>query len=151
MSNEIESGEPSRTIRFENICEGTKESRIYPITNEVYDHLLAGFGDRSPIHVEPEFARSFGFLGPVMHGAILNGFLSHFVGMHFPGRLGLLLTVDLRYSQPNYLNDAIQLDAVVTQKTESTRAITMDVKFQNLTRNWLAARGRVQVLLRNET
>lgn len=137
-----------RLIEFEAIPEGATASFEYVISEEVYEAFLRAFRDNSPIHVDEAYAVSCGFAGKVMHGSLLNGFLSHFVGVHFPGRLSLLLSSDLRFAQPSYLGDVIRLEAVVAQKMEANRVVVLNVTFQNQTRNCVAARGRVQVMVR---
>jgi len=98
-------------IRYQEITVGMKAAHDYVITQEIYEHFLAAFQDHSSVHVDEAFARSRGFSGKVMHGSLLNGFVSHFVGMHFPGQSSLLLSVDLRFSHPSYLGDAIRMRA----------------------------------------
>jgi len=136
------------TTRYNDIKVGAKVAHNYVITHEVYDHFLAAFHDYSPVHVDEEFARSQGFLNKVMHGALLNGFISHFVGMKFPGRFGLLLSSDLRFSNPSYLGDTIHLEAVVSQKLDARHVVVLDLVLTNGTRNHLAARGRIQVMVK---
>jgi len=140
-----------RIFRYPDIPVGMKQERDYAITPEVREHFLRAFHDHSPLHVDSAYAKACGYPDCVMHGSVLNGFLSHFVGMYFPGRLSLLLAVDLRFAQPSFLGDLIRLEAVVSQKLDARRVIMLDVSFQNVTRNCLAARGRVQVLLREES
>jgi len=137
----------SQGICYEDISAGRADSMDYCIETGVYEHFLAAFGDESPVHVDDQFARSRGFDGRVMHGALLNGFISHFVGMVFPGRDSLLLAVDLRYASPCYLGDVIHLESVVTQKMDSRRVVVLDVTLTNTTRNCAAARGRIQVMV----
>ncbi len=127
-----------------------RASHDYLITTGVYEHFLAAFHDASPVHVDEDFAKSRGFLGKVMHGSLLHGFISHFVGMRFPGRLSLLLSVDLRYLNPSYLGDAIHLVALVSQKMEARNVLVLDVTLANTTRGHLAARGRLQVMLKED-
>jgi 3-hydroxybutyryl-CoA dehydratase len=140
----------TRTFRYEDIEVGMQMQHDYAITAEVYGHFLAAFGDRSPIHVDEAYAKESGFSGKVMHGTLLNGFLSHFVGTYFPGRLSLLLAADLRYAQPCYLDDAIRLEMKVDQKMEARKIVVLHAVFTNLTRRAPAARGRVQVMLRDK-
>lgn len=128
-----------------------KEAHDYVITPEVYEHFLAAFHDYSPVHVDENFAKSRGFSGKVMHGSMLNGFISHFVGMYFPGQLSLLLSVDLRFSNPFYLGNAIRVAAVVSQKMEAHKIIVLDATISNVTCNNLAARGRIQVMIKEES
>jgi len=140
---------PPNDCSYEDIAVGMKIEHGYAIRPEVYQTFLEAFHDFSPVHVDQNYARTAGFAGRVMHGAQLNGFLSHFVGMIFPGRRSLLLAVDLRYLQPSYLGDELQLTAGVTQKLDAKKVIILDLVFQNLTQKTIAARGRAQVMLRD--
>jgi len=139
-----------RTFRYDEISVGERHQRDYVITVETRRNFLLAFEDHSPVHVDEAFARSQGFEGCVMHGAILNGFTSNFVGMYFPGRFSLLLTVDLRFSNVSYLNDSIRIEAIVSQKMDARRVVVLDLAFSNLTRNWTAARGRAQVMIKEQ-
>jgi len=140
-----------RVYRYQEIAVGMKETRDYVITSEVIEHFLAAFHDHSPVHVDETYAKSRGFQGRVMHGSLLNGFISHFVGMHFPGKLSLLLAVDLRFSNPSYLGDVIRVEAVVGQKMDAHNIVILDATLTNLTRNHLAARGRINVMVKDES
>ena len=133
------------TPAFADISEGMTRQAEYVITPEVYEGFLAVFGDRNPLHVDADRARSTGFIGPVMHGAIQNGFVSHFVGMVFPGDRSLLLSVELRYLKPCYLGDVLDLTARVNQKSEPHQVILMNVVLENKTQGHTASNGRVQV------
>lgn len=135
---------------FEDLFEGYCVEQEYRITPEIYGTFLELFPDRSPVHVDDAFARANGFKGVVMHGAILNGFLSHFVGMRLPGRRSLELTVDMRYLKPSYLGDTIRLTGTIAQKIESRRAVVMDVTYSNCTQGTTVARARVQAALMGE-
>lgn len=139
----------SQVYSFHEIQEHSEHSHVYTIDEDVYHALITAFRDRSPIHVDEAYAREAGFSGCVMHGAILNGFLSHFVGMHFPGRKSLILTVSLNYHNPTYLGDEIELTARVRQKVETGQVVVLDVKFVNRTADRVAASGKAHVSLRN--
>ena len=136
--------------RYQDISTGQRETFDYSITQAVYQHFLDAFHDYSPIHVDEDYAKSCGFAGRVMHGSLLNGFLSNFIGTWFPGRFSLLLAVDLRFSQPSYLGDIIRLETVVSQKMDSRHIVILDATMTNLTQNHLAARGRIQVMIKDE-
>jgi acyl dehydratase len=148
----LKNKEPSlRTFRYDEITVGMREAHDYVISQEVYQGFLDTFHDHSPVHVDDSFAKARGFFeGRVMHGTILNGFISHFIGMHFPGRFSLLLSVDLRFSNPSFLGDAIRLESVVSQKLDARSIVVLDATLSNTTRNWLAARGRIQVMIKEQ-
>jgi 3-hydroxybutyryl-CoA dehydratase len=134
-----------RDVHYEAIVEGSEVEWRYTLTRSVYEHFLAAFDDRSPVHVDEAYARARGFDDVVVHGAILNGFVSHFVGMRFPGRRALLLSADMRYANPSFIGDEITLIARVTQKVDVQRVIVLTVRLLNTTRGTTAATGRVQV------
>lgn len=140
----------SRDYNFDDIKENAEYSRSYTIDAAVYNTFLLVFKDQSPIHVDESYARTAGFSGRVMHGAILNGFLSHFVGMYFPGQRSLILSVSMNYNLPSYLGDKLTLKARVRQKVETAQVVVLEVKFVNQLSEKVVASGKVQVSLRNE-
>src|SRR5215469_2314906 len=98
-----------RTYRYHEIMEGMTDQLDYVISDEIYQGFLSTFRDHNPVHVDESHALASGYPGKVMHGSILSGFLSHFIGMYFPGRLSLLLAVDIRFVKPSHLGDRITL------------------------------------------
>jgi 3-hydroxybutyryl-CoA dehydratase len=134
--------------KYADIVVGQREKRLYIIEKDVYQKFLETFQDFSPIHINAKYAESQGFAGVVMHGTILNGFISHFVGMHFPGRFSLLLSVDMRYLKPSYLGDSIWINSVVSQKMDASKVLVLDLELNNCSQNALAARARVQVMVK---
>jgi len=140
----------AQDYRFDEIEENSEFSHLYKINDAVYDALVDVFQDKSPVHIDEDYARTAGFAGRVMHGAILQGFLSNFVGMHFPGKRSLILSVNLNYHRPSYLGDEIRLTARVRQKVETGQVVVLEAKFFNLASQTLVASGKVQVSIRNE-
>jgi 3-hydroxybutyryl-CoA dehydratase len=135
----------ARDRSFHDITEGQEFHGEYQITAEVYRCFLAAFNDGNPLHVDEEYARSQGFAGRVMHGGILSGFVSHFIGMEFPGRRALLLSCDMHFLTPSYLGDQIRITARVSQKVESQRALVLVLMLSNTTQSTCAAKASVHV------
>jgi 3-hydroxybutyryl-CoA dehydratase len=125
--------------------EGFRTEYLYAITPAVYERFLIAFADTNRLHVDDSFAQSRGFPERVMHGAILNGFISHFVGVHFPGDGSLLQSVNTQYKSPCHLGDQVQIEATVTQVSEAVGVVTMELVLTNLTRSRIAAKAKVQV------
>jgi acyl dehydratase len=132
-------------VTIEAIQEGFRTSRDYAISSEIYEHFLGAYGDRNPMHTDDTFARRHGFSERVMQGTILNGFISHFIGVHFPGGAVLLHSVNVQYKAPCYLGDAIRINAEVTQVVPSVGVVTMEMELRNVTRDRTAAKAKVQV------
>ena len=83
-----------------------------------------------------------------MHGAILNGFLSHFIGTYFPGKNSLLLTVNIRYRAACYKDDLLLLHAKVNQIEKNHQVIVLKIKYLNKKSNKVIADGLVNVMIR---
>lgn len=145
------SSEPAGARAWPAIVPGEAVRHDYVVSTAVYEAFLACSGDHSPIHVDAEYARRRGFSERVMHGAILNAFLSHFVGMVFPGRTSLLLTATLRYLQPVHLGDRLTLEGAVAQKVDSERVAVLHVTFTAAERGGVVvARGKADVQVHDD-
>jgi 3-hydroxybutyryl-CoA dehydratase len=132
---------------FDDLMLGTKFQQQYGITEDVYRKFLDLFGDASPLHVDDQAAISCGFSAKLMHGAILNGFISNFVGMNFPGKRTLELGVEIHFVQPTYLGDVLNLQATVEERLESRRVVVLRFKFMR--DQTMVAKGRVSIMICN--
>ncbi len=137
-------------ISFDDICEGLKHSVSYQVQSSTVDQFIKLFRDESPLHVDETYARANQFEGPIAHGAILNGFISHFIGMVFPGKKALLLRVDLRYQRPFYAGDRLELKSTVTNRSEATRVLTLNVSFMRSKESESIAIGQILVKVREQ-
>jgi len=142
--------ESARNLSYADLVEGMTHEREYVISPEVCRSFLTAFDDRSPVHVDEEYAKACGFAAAVVQGAVLNGFLSHFVGMVLPGARSLLLSTELRFLMPSYLGDCLCLQAKITHKLDTHQTVMLNVTFLNQTRGYPSANGRVQVKVRPE-
>lgn len=70
-------------------------------------------GDRNPIHIDAEEARSYGYPRPVAHGAILITLLSRLIGMEVPGSGALWLSHSVDWMNPVFVGDEIELTVSV--------------------------------------
>ena len=91
----------------------------FVVNSDVYNGFIAIFNDQNPLHTDERFAINKGFKGSVMHGNILNGFLSNFVGEHLPDKNVIIHSQSIQYKQPVYLNDVLQFTATVNDIYES--------------------------------
>jgi 3-hydroxybutyryl-CoA dehydratase len=130
---------------YEDLRVGTQFSQQYVITPQVYQRFLDLFCDASPLHVDDAVAVSCGFPAKLMHGAILNGFISNFVGMNFPGRRTMELGVDIRFIKTTHVGDVLTLEAVVKERLESRQVAVLQYRF--LRETTTVANGRVTVMI----
>ncbi len=103
----------------------------YKVTNQVYDGFISTFNDKNPLHVNESYAEDKGFNGKVMHGAILNGFLSNFIGEQLPVKNVIVQTYKIAFLKPVYLNDTLLLKATIADVFESVNCIILKYVFEN--------------------
>lgn len=123
---------------------GAKFTHTFVVSDTVYSGFIATFNDRNPYHVSDDAARAKGFAGKIMHGNILNGFLSYFVGECLPVKTIVIQSQEIKFHKPVYLNDTVTLHAEVADFHESVR--TAEISFHFLNQNNIkVARGKVSV------
>ena len=103
----------------------------FMVSTAVYEGFIATFNDKNPLHTDEAFAISKGFKGKVMHGNILNGFLSYFIGECLPVKNCIIHSQTIKFSHPVFLNDELVLNAEVTEVYESVNAYVFKFYFQN--------------------
>ena len=118
--------------------------QLFTVSEEVYQGFISLFGDKNPLHTDHNFARAHGFIGKVMHGNILNGFLSYFIGECLPVKNVIIHTQSIQYKKPVYLNDTLTFEAIVTGIFDSVKAVELKFSFKNQDRRELA-KGKIQI------
>lgn len=132
-------------LSYQEIQKGMKSEKVYQITPEVYGGFTDIFGDKNILHVNDDYAVSHGFNAKVMHGAILNGFISHFVGMEFPCKNTIIQSVHISFKHPNFINDRLKIETVVDQKSDAVKTIILKMTITNLSQQYVAAKAKVQI------
>jgi 3-oxoacyl-[acyl-carrier protein] reductase len=88
-------------------------------------------GDYSPLHVDPEYARTTEFENCVVHGILLSSLFSQLVGMYIPGKHALYLGQDLAFRKPVLVGERIRASVKVVGKNEGTRSLLLATEIRN--------------------
>ena len=123
--------EKASEISFDDISIGQKESFSKKITESMLDEFSKFSGDLNPLHMDDEFAGSSTFGKRIVHGMLLASFFSQLIGMRLPGKNALYFSQTLNFRSPCYINDEIQVEGKVTEKSNSTRIITISTSIFN--------------------
>jgi 3-hydroxybutyryl-CoA dehydratase len=110
---------------------GDTFSRNFAVTNILHEGFVDLFGDRNPLHIDDAFSIKKGFRGKVMHGNILGGFLSYFIGECLPIKDVIIHSQEIQYRSPAYINDTLVLEAKVVGVFESVGAVEFKFNFRN--------------------
>lgn len=121
-----------------------KFEKSFVVSKNTHEDFIQLSQDRNPLHTNEEFARSKGFKGMVMHGNILNAFLSYFIGECLPTKDVIIHTQDIAYKNPVYLGDELNLTAIVSGVFESVGAVEFKFNFKN-SQSKVVAKGKFQI------
>jgi acyl dehydratase len=117
---------------FVELKQGDTVRWRHEITAEEVDAFARLSGDLNPLHLDDAFGRQYGFRGRVVHGALMSAFISRILGTQLPGAGCLWLSHSMRFTQPVYVADAIEIVVRVVHKSESLRTLVLETTVENL-------------------
>lgn len=123
---------------------GEKFEIPFTVDQAVYGGFVSTFKDKNPLHTVKDFAQARGFKSEVMHGNILNGFLSFFIGECLPMKNVIIHSEEIKYSKPVYLNDTVTLKAELIEKYDSVKTYIFGYSFENQD-GIRVAKGKIQI------
>lgn len=124
---------------------GDKFVEHFEVSTQIYDGFIALFGDRHPLHTDTQYASARGFQSKVMHGNILNGFLSYFIGECLPDSEVMILSQEIKYQRPVYLGDRLILESAVVDVHASVNVFEFLCKFKNEADGKTVATAKINV------
>lgn len=113
------------------MIKGTTYQQEYKVDESVYSGFINTFKDNNPLHTDEQFAKDKGFRSRVMHGNILNGFISNFIGECLPSKDVIIHSQQIKFAKPVYLNDTLQLIMEVEDYFESVKTVEFKYYFEN--------------------
>ena len=116
---------------YDDIFIGQKESFMIKITESMVQTFSNFSGDLNPLHMDTKFAESSLFKKRIVHGMLLSTFFSQLVGMYLPGKNALYFSQTLNFRSPCYIDDEIEVVGEVTEKSDSTKMITVTTSIFN--------------------
>jgi 3-hydroxybutyryl-CoA dehydratase len=123
---------------------GDKYTKEFVPTEAVHQSFIDTYLDCNPLHTDEAFAIAHGFEGRVMHGNILNGFLSYFIGEMLPVKNVIIHSQEIAFMNPVYMDDVLQFTAEVKELYESVNAVVFKYKYTNK-KGKTVAKGKIQI------
>jgi len=114
------------------------------VTEKIYNGFINTFNDTNPLHVNEQFARNKGFKSKVMHGNILQGFISYFVGECLPTKEVIIHSQEISFNKPVYLNDELTFKAIIQDIFESVNVVEIKFSFIN-NDSVTVAKGKINI------
>ena len=117
---------PEQSLRYLHIGDTASLSRTFTETDiQSFARLT---GDYGKLHTDADFAATYGFGRPVVHGVLTGSLLSSVMGMELPGDGTIFMDESLYFRAPVFPGDTITatitLEAVTEQKRFYTGTLT---------------------------
>lgn len=124
---------------------GFTSSEEFLITPDLHTGFIAVFNDNNPMHTDTAYAEKHGFEQKIMHGNILCGFLSYFVGECLPVKNVIILSQKINFRKPFFINDRLVLEVTVKDIYESVNLVELKFKFRDKVSNKLISNGNLEI------
>jgi 3-oxoacyl-[acyl-carrier protein] reductase len=116
---------------FESLHQGTTVTLKHKFTAEEVDQFAALSGDYNPLHLNNTFAQQHGFKGRVVYGMLTGAYISNVLGNLLPGPGALWLSQSMKFVAPVYIDDEINIEVSVQQKSEALHTLVLDIHVYN--------------------
>ena len=110
---------------LEDLEVGMKATTSMEITGEKIDIFAELTGDKNPIHVDEEFAKTTMFGKRIAHGALSASLISAVLGNDLPGPGAVFVELNLRFRRPAFIGDKVIAVAEVAEINERNGRVKM--------------------------
>ncbi len=124
---------------------GDTFQETFQLIDEVYQGFIHTFKDYNPLHTQVDFAQNKGFKDKVMHGNILNGFLSYFIGECLSTKDVMIISQTINYHAPVYLDNQVDFEAKISEVSEAVSLYAFKYVFKVSGKK--VAKGKIQIKL----
>lgn len=98
---------PADGLTFEEISLGMSASLDTTVSERDILSFADITGDRNPVHLDDEYARSTPFKNRISHGMLTASYISAVFGMRLPGPGAIYVTQTLNFRRPVWIGDRI--------------------------------------------
>lgn len=116
----------------------------FHVTENIFQGFIELFEDKNLLHCDSEYAKSYGFQDKLMHGNILNGFISYFIGEKLPIKNVMILSQEIQFIRPVFLNDHLIFTSEVSNISEAVNVVEFKFTFTNAEQKKVA-KGKISI------
>ena len=129
---------------------GDTTARSFTVSDEIVRGFSELLGDRNPIHLDEEFARSSRFGRRIAQGMIAASQISAVIGNALPGPGAIYLNQTLQFVAPVFVGDTVTTRVTVTGIKEGKPIATLETICTNQSGD-VVLKGEAVVLFPQET
>ena len=138
-----------KEYRISEIYVGMKEKFSQEITSEMMNEFLKLSGDKNPLHTNVEYARRQGYENCVVYGMLTAALISKLGGCYLPGKYCLIQGVDIKFTQPVFVGDVLDVIGEVKRVDIDLKYIEVKVVMVNQVKDTVL-RGILKAGVMNE-
>jgi len=120
-----------KNYKFKDLKLGLTASLEKKITSNLVRNFIKISGDDNLIHTNSSFAKKYNFKKKIVHGMILGGFFSNFIGKILPGKYALIISADINFHEPCFVMDKLKFLGKITQLNKSYKIASVFIKVIN--------------------
>ncbi len=113
-------------MTFSDFQVGQTYSEKFVITEKMVRDFSELTGDKNPVHLDEEYAKSTRFKRRICHGMLAASLISKVLGMDFPGPGTILVKQQFKYRAPVYINEQIEIQVKITQVITDKHRLVLD-------------------------
>jgi 3-hydroxybutyryl-CoA dehydratase len=102
-------------------------------------------GDKNPVHLNPEYAKSTIFKGCIAHGILTASFVSTVIGTRMPGPGCIYVAQNLKFKVPVRAGDTVKAVCTVTELNEKRKFA--EIKTQCFVGDTLVVDGNATIMV----
>jgi acyl dehydratase len=135
----------AQALALSELTEGLRAVVDFTISAQHMQQFAELSGDFNPLHTDGVFARSKGFDGAVVYGALMVAKVSQLIGMQLPGRNSVWASVALDFRKPLYVDQPAQAEGIVEEVSDSTGMVILKLTVRAAGK--VLAKGRAEVIV----
>ncbi|MFN3282926.1 MAG: MaoC family dehydratase [Pseudothermotoga sp.] len=105
---------------------GQSYDEAFVVTEKMVKDFSELTGDKNPVHLDEEYAKSTRFKKRICHGMLVVSLISKVLGMDFPGPGTILVKQQFKYRSPVYIDEKIVVRVKITQVIPERQRMLLD-------------------------
>ncbi len=127
------------------LSEGLKRNVTFSVSPEQMRAFAELSGDFNPLHVNDAFARSKGYEGCVVYGALLVAKISQLIGMRLPGRDAVWASLSFDFKRPLYVGHEAEVEGTLANVHRATGLLELALVLRSNGR--VLGKGKAEVVI----
>lgn len=117
---------PFKTIKINDSC-----IRRHKVTEEDLIYFAKASGDKSPLHLNHEYAATTLYKKRIAHSMFTGGLISAAIAIDLPGPGTIYLSQDIQFKRPVFINDILTVQLRVIEKHHVNPMVTLECLVTN--------------------